>query len=341
MADENLNVELTDEVKAALKEVIRKSGSANKQESLAAMHEIAKAIELPLREGIMSGDIISNIYETIELEPGATPEFPIHWLAPGTEKEYVAYTVPNHGRIPQRYIEGDYVTVPTYDIGASIDWNAKYQRDARWDIVGDATENLRKQFTKKMNDDGMHAVLSAGFDRNIMVFDSDAAASQFTKRLVSLMKLVMRRNGGGNSTSINRFKLTDMLVSPEAQEDMRNWNVDIVDEFTRREIFLADDGALNRIFNVNLIDLDELGQNQEYELYYTSNLGGALPTGDAEIVVGLDLSPSRRAFINPVREALQIFEDDSFKRQRQVGLWGIAEMGWAILDNRPIILGSF
>ena len=48
---------------------------------------------------------------------------------------------------------------------------------------------------------GTH-LLAAGVDRNIVVFDSDADAGQFTKRLVSLMKTVMRRNGGGNSLAI-------------------------------------------------------------------------------------------------------------------------------------------
>jgi len=33
-------------------------------------------------------------------------------LARKTEKDFVAYTIPNHGRIPERYIKGDYVMVP-------------------------------------------------------------------------------------------------------------------------------------------------------------------------------------------------------------------------------------
>jgi len=39
------------------------------------------------------------------------------------------------------------------------------------------------------------------------------------------MKTVMRRNGGGNSTSANRGQLTDLYVSPEAVEDIRNWEL--------------------------------------------------------------------------------------------------------------------
>ena len=57
-------------------------------------------------------------------------------------------------------------------------------------------------------------LISAGADRNVMIYDADASAGQFSKRLVSLMKVIMRRNGGGNSTSINRGELTDLYLSP-------------------------------------------------------------------------------------------------------------------------------
>ena len=88
----------------------------------------------------------------------------------------------------------------------------------------------------------------------------DATEGQFSKRLVSLLKTVMRRNGGGNSASNNRGQLTDLYVSPDAMEDIRNWGVDQVAEVTRREIYTAPEGGapITRIFGVNLHDLDEI-----------------------------------------------------------------------------------
>ncbi len=324
-----------------LKELLKRSGDQNRDVALAATHEIAKALELPLRKGVLNGDILDGIYEPINLEPGVIPEFPLDFLAPGTEKDFVAYTMPNHGYIPQRNVEGDYVMVPTYDIGSSIDWILKYARNARWDIVSRAMEALEASFTKKLNDDGWHTIISAGVDRNIIVFDSDANIGQFTKRLVSLMKTVMRRNGGGNSTSMNRGILTDIYLSPEALEDIRNWNVDQVDEVTRREIFVAADGAgtLTRIFGINLHDIDELGEGQEYQLFYTSQLSGTLPTTDVEILVGLDLRKND-SFVMPIDEQLQIFEDPELHRQRRAGLYGWQSQGFAVLDNRRVIMSS-
>lgn len=321
-------------------EILKRSGSANREESLAGVAELAKALELPLRKGVLSGDILGNIFEVINLAPGATSEFPLDFLSPGTEKDFVAFTIPNHGYIPERHVEGDYVMVPTYDIGAAIDWLLKYARDARWDVVGRAMEVMRGQFTKKMNDDGWHTVISAGVDRNILVYDPDASNGMFSKRLISLMKITMRRNGGGNSASNNRGTLTDAFVSPEAQEDVRNWGVDEVDEVTRRELITQEGGLVNRIFQVNLHDLDELGNDQEYQVFYEQDLSGTMPSGDEEIVVGLDLS-NRDSFVMPVRAGVEIFEDEALHRQRRAGLYGWAEQGFAVLDNRRVLIGSF
>jgi hypothetical protein len=326
-----------------LTDLLVKSGSAHKEEALAANHEFAKALELPLRQGVLSGNILDDIFEPIQLAQSATPEFPLDFLAPGTEKDFVAYTIPNHGYIPQKHVEGDYVMVPTYDIGASIDYLLKYARDARWDVVGRAMEVLEAQFVKKMNDDGWHTLLAAGVDRNIVVYDTDANDGQFSKRLVSLMKTVMRRNGGGNSASNNRGMLTDLYVSPEAMEDIRNWGLDQIDEVTRREIYTAADGTLNRVFGINLHDRDELGEGQQYQLFYENVLGGSLPGDETfqkvELVVGLDLR-KRDSFIMPVRQEVQIFEDDTLHRQKRAGFYGWAEQGFAVLDNRRVLLGA-
>ena len=321
--------------------LIKRSGSPDKVEALSAQREIAKALEEPLRQGVLVGDVVTNIFQALTMEPGTTTEFPLDLLAPGEEDEHVAYTNPGHGRIPERQVEGDYVMVPTYSISSSIDYLLRYARDARWDVVARAAQVLEAGFVKKINDDGWHTILSAAVDRNILVYDSDAAAGQFTKRLVSLMKTVMRRNGGGNTASINRGRLTDIYLSPEGLEDIRNWGVDQVDEVTRREIYTAGEGGITRIFGVNLHDLDELGQGQEYQEFFDSDLSGSLgPSSDVELVIGLDLQ-SNDSFLMPMKQQVQVFEDDTLHRHQKAGMYGWAELGFAVLDNRRVLAGSF
>jgi hypothetical protein len=323
-------------------EILKKAGDPNPGIAQAGQEELATALQTPLREGILVGDIASNLYERLPLEGNSTAEYPLDLLNPGDEVDHVAYTNPGHGRIPERSVEGDYVQVPTYAITSSIDFLARYARDARWDVAGRAIKVMEAGFVKKMNDDGWHTMLAAATDRNILVYDADAQAGQFTKRLVSVMKSVMRRNAGGNSASVGRGRLTDMFLSPEGLEDIRNWGVDIVDEVTRREIYVAtDDGMVTRIFGINLNALDELGESQEYQTYFTSQLGGSLgPSSDVELVVGMDMV-NRDSFVMPIRQEVVIHPDPLMHRQQRVGFYGFAEAGYAVLDNRRCILGSF
>ena len=64
-----------------------------------------------------------------------------------------------------------------------------------------------------------------------------------------------------------------------------------------------------------------------------------MPSSDVEIVVGLDLGRSD-SFVMPVREEVQIFEDDNLHRQKRAGWYGWAEQGFAVLDNRRVLLGA-
>jgi hypothetical protein len=322
-------------------DLFKRTADTNPVVATEAQHQLAKAIELPLRQAVLVGENRFNIFEVDKRESGTTIEYPLDMIAPGEENELSAYTIPNHGYIPHRHVEGTYVTIPTYRIAGSIDWNLRYAREANGYVLRRAMEVLEAQFVKKMNDDQWHLLVSAGYDRNVVVYDADASAGFLTKRLVSLMQIFMRRHGGGNSSSVGKGKLTDIFLSPEAIEDIRNWGIDQIDDVTRREIYLAGENAerMTRIFGVNLHELYELGEGQQYQLFYNNQLGGGLPSGDVELVVGLDLT-NRDSFIMPVRESVSIFADPALHRQQREGYYGWTELGFAVLDSRRVLLGS-
>ena len=322
-------------------DLIVRSGDLDTSVAFPAQMQLAKALELPLRQGTLVGGNLAGVFQSLQVAPGASVEFPLDLLAPGEEDEFVAFTNPGHGYIPERAVEGDYVMVPTYGTAASIDILLRYVREARWDVVARAMQVLDASFTKKTNDDGWHTILSAGVDRNILVYDADASAGQFTKRLISLAKIVMRRNAGGNVGSIKRGKLTDVFFSPEGMEDIRNWGLDQLDDVTRREVYLAGDGAstMTKVFGVYLHDRDEVGEGQEYQTYFTATLSGAVASGDAEIAVALDLL-NNDSFIMPIKQEVTIFADPALHRQQRAGWYGWDEKGFAVLDSRRVLLLS-
>lgn len=334
---------MLDQIKAEereqIKPLLQKCGSPVIEDALTAQKSVAAAVTPVLRKGVLTGNIIGDIFTQTVFDTNARIEYPIDLFRPDNDGEFAAFTIPNQGHIPQRHVEGDYVTVPTFDIGAGIDFLLRYAKEARFDVVGRALEVMEAGFVKKMNDDGWHTLLAAGVDRNIVVSDSNAAAGQFTKRLMSLIKLTVRRNAGGNSNSVGRGKLTHLFMSPESVEDVRNWGLDEIDDVSRREIFMAGDGKINEIYGVRLVDLDELGESQEYQDYLVNTLSASMAASDLEFVIGLDLA-NRDSFVMPIREELSIFEDPTLHRQRRMGFYGWAGLGYAALDSRRILLAS-
>ncbi len=336
-------------------ELLRRTASSDHAEAKQAMHALAQALQIPLRSALLNGDLLAGIYAPEVLDPSATAEFPIDFYTGDNVDDYIAYTVPSEGAIPTRAIVGDTVTVNTFDIANAIDWPLKYARQARWNVVARAMEVMEAGFVRKLNTDGWHAVISAGAGRTDfnggapLTFDGNATAGQFTKRLVSLMKTTMTRLAGGNSLTQSRGQLTDLYISPEALEDIRDWDGanDGVDDLTLREIFQAGDntgngtqtGPMAAIYGVRLHSYTELGVGQAFQDFFDT-LGLSMGATDEEIVVGLDLQEND-SFVMPVKEQLTIFEDDTLHRRRRAGFYGWQEQGFGVLDGRRVLLGSF
>lgn len=322
-------------------ELIKRSGSDNRREALEAQRELAAIAQEVIRDAILVGDNLGGLFTPINLEPGASLDFPLDLLAPGEEDEHVAYTWSGNTRIAEKHVEGDYVMIPTFQFASSIDFLMRYAREARWDVVQRAMQVLKASFIKKINDDGWHTLLSGAADRNILIFDADATAGQFTKRLVSLLTLAMRRSGGGNSSSVNRFRLTDIYGSPETKEDMRNWGLDQIDDVTRRELYMAGDEAevVTKVFGVYIHDMDEFGQSQEYQNFWTNTLGASIQASDLELVIGCDRN--RGVFVNPIRMPVRLYEDPMFHRSGRQSYYGMGEAGYGVLDGRALLAGSY
>ena len=113
-------------------------------ERLAAQSKFAQALELPLRKGVLYADNVRDIYEPVKFAPGQTIEWPLDLLAPGEEDEFVAYTSPGVGRIPDKQVQGDYVTGQTYWIESAMQWEIQFAKNALWDVVSRALQVLER-----------------------------------------------------------------------------------------------------------------------------------------------------------------------------------------------------
>lgn len=327
------------ELQAVFEKFATQIGSTDQNVSFPAQQALAAALTNPIREAVFAGEIFSDIFNRETIKSGGTKEYHMDLVVPGNEGDFVAYSMPDVGQIPYRHVTSDRVMVNTYRIANSIDVPLRLIRTAEFDVVARMMQVLEAGFIQKLNDDAWSVIVSAGNARGLMVNDGDAAAGQFTPRLVSLMKTVMRRNGGGNSTSTNRGKLTRIYVSPEAKDDIRSWGLDLVSDAVRTQIYnTSDGGSTMRVFDVEIRDIDEIGVGQKYQTYFTSTLSGSLAGSDVELVVGLD--DTHNSFVMPVSQELEVREDPTMHRRGMFGVYGSQEQGFACLDTRSVVLGS-
>jgi hypothetical protein len=294
---------------------------------------------------------VQEIFTPQVLAPGATANYPTDFIRPGEEDNYIAYSISNQGRLPERRVEGGEINVPTFKVGNSIDWDIEYMEQARWDIVKRAIHVYEAGYVRKISSDGWRTLLMAGSDRGLVVTASGAAVltgstacatlppnqGEFTKELVSRMMTAMTRGAGGNG---NAGRLTDLYLSLEAMECVRAWDLSRVDDFTRRQIFTSPEAGLTSIYGVLLHPMTEFGVGQEYQAFLTDVLSLALPANTAEFVVGLDQS-TQDSFVMPIRREITTHWDEALRRQLRAGVFGHGSWGFGVLDNRRTILGAF
>jgi len=324
-------------------DVLKKTASADRAESQQYLRAFAQQFAPVLKQAVFDEDTLGDIYTRVPVEAGATPRFPLDFIAPGTEDDFVSFTMPKQGRVPEKHVEGDELFIQTYKIANAIDWDLDYARDSRWDVIARALDVYKSGFTKRLNDDGWHVALATANSGGFMIEDSAAAVGNFTPGLIYRMKTIQKRRTRNGD-------LTDLYISSEAWEDIRNWSTTEVSDNVREKLFFAPDfKSVGSIGGVNLHELRELGAGtggtaEEYQEYTVSTLGATLSTAtnnDEELVVGLDLS-KRDSFLMVERGEMETFETgEQLHRQGRAGYYGWMRVGFAGVDNRRAILGSF
>jgi len=320
------------------KELLRQTASNDPEVQAKYRQALAQTLDGAFKSAVLEEDTLEGIFDRVMVPVGGDTRFPIHFLEPGDEEDHVAFVMPKEGAMPLRMIEGDEIYVSTYVLGNTINWPIRYARDARWDVVADAMDVFYYGFTRKMNDDGWKTIITSAVE-NGAVTDSDAADGTLTKKLFTNLQIGIKRLTGGR-----RSKVTDVYLSPEALADIRNWGPTVVDEATRRQIFQGEQ-SLPAIFGVNLHEHLELGEGQRLQTYIESSDGpdkSSWFTSDKEFCIALDLSSKPNyPFKMPIREELGVFDDQTMHKTARMGVYGWMELGFAVLDQRYGMIGTF
>ena len=333
-----------------LKAIFARVSDPNPQTSIAGIAQLAKAVELPIQKAVFPGDIFSDLFKVDPRKLTDSPVYRRDLIAPGSEKDFYAYPVPHFGEMGQRVLvarEG--VRVPTFEKSNAVDL---YLRDIEledFDSVARALEILEAGIVMDMNDVCWSAVVAAAAGRNRMYFDDRVVPGRVSKRLLTSLQIGMRRSAGGNGTSMFKFKLGRLYMSPELRADLVNLTNADLDDVTRQTIVMTDEGKIGGLLGLEFRDLDELGVSQKYQNYFTNNLSGSF-TGTAytlnttnynkaEILIGVDTGKTDKMVL-PVTRKPTVYEDLTQHRAGLFSLYARYEYGAAVLDNRVTVMGA-
>ncbi len=340
-------IELSNEELQVVKALLRKTADPCIEVAMAAQHQLAKAIELPLRKGYFVGNTIADIYTREDVDPATAAKYPVDFIGPSGERQYQAFLIADEGGLPDRLVKGTEVTIDTFDLGNRISWKLQYARVARWPMVERALRVFRDGFTHKINDLGWRVITKAAGNRVDTQY-SRVTGAAFTLGLLSDMQLKMKRG-----IEFARNELTDLYVSSEVMKDIRDFaTTTSIDYLTRRDIFKAQPRSAGNgtevivpsIYGVNIHENKQFGIGRDYNTNFNTDKGsgginGFSATTD-EVIIGLDLTPEGRdAFMMPVRRDLEMFEDRKLHDQQKAGVYGWMELAFAVLDDRRCLPG--
>lgn len=306
----------------------------------------------PVRPEIYQGDIVTDIFTVDMIGLDKLAEYPIEYVA--DSDDWLAFAIPDDGRLPERLTVTDSVTIRPFTIGNTAYWKESYNQLGNTFAIQKSRNRFNAGFVKKINDIGWKSIMTAASYADDTYVGTSGVSGVLSPSLITAMQVKMRRRVTNfNSASANKFTLTDLYVSPEAFASYLDlapnpttnvWPTAYTDGLVNQMLAAGFNSSI-RIHDVNVHVLDELGVGKEYETFITSQAVTARskskPTGAREWVIGLDLSAAGRDnFVMPIGQNIEITPDDTAYRNQRVGFTGKCSLNAGILDSRSVIIGA-
>ncbi len=356
-------------------ELIRAMASPNKLTALEAQETFAAFVGPVLQEVLKQAGTTGRIYTTFTYDEDDSPSIPLDTYFDTKVGHIVVWTQHMAGGIPTSQPTGmQELKLSSYPLNSAVSLNKKYARRARLDVVSAAIDRMLQEVLVKQERNGWAIILKALGEASTNV---NGTATKHTitsttqnqlqlddfNRLITLSKRLNMSFAGGTPVEAYSRGATDLFMSPEMMEDVREMAYQPVN--TRNgatttsgatSLALPDSMRLDiyrnagaaEIYGKTLHELLELGVGYKYNVLFGSFASGNIAHGsqtfdsaDDEVIIGIDLA--KRAFRRGLaRKAdsggtFTVETDDQFlKRADKIGWYGSLEEARVCLDGRAI-----
>jgi len=307
-----------------------------------------------------------DVFDQIPVPVDEDAKFPADFYA-NVSDDWLAWITPQEGQIPQRAIEGDEIFVPTFKLANSINWSLDYQRDERYDVIARAIDVFVNGFKRKIKQDQLRLILQAADKAEPYVEEASFVKmlntaginlySQSSSRNSRITRIFCEPEAMAELRLLGKPPENQIVACSGGSLPSIEWRGGIgllptVENILRNSENLSVYGA--RLTEECDLTVDYYqchppeyvyDQVETKESWWTKLCRVATLRCKStsfkrrplkQIAIGLDLT-NRDAFVAPVRENCQMFDDPVLMKKARKGMYGWVEVGSACLDSRRAI----
>jgi hypothetical protein len=249
------------------------------------------------------------------------------------------------------------VIVPTAGYQGEVDWNNKFARYGRLDVIARYIHKLAQAMLRKEEINGwavlLDAVAKASTNGTSHVVPSTTTDGVLhldgLNQLLTLSKRINTAIDGGTAANAPQG-VTDLYMSIEAMQDIRAMSYNPVNvrgalgapgagdssihlpSDMREEILKG--GGMPTLMGLVLHEMNEFGINFPYNTLFGNFYTGSFTQTSQEVIIGVDRT--RDSAVMPVKGALTVQNDIFMTRSDRSGVIAEEDVGFAVLDARQL-----
>ena len=354
-------------------ELIKACASKDKLIAEEARAAVAELVGPVISEVINNAPSVSSLYQTLAFSEDDNLSIPLDLFHDVTDEDYIrihSQSVAGGLSTNELYPAHDELKFKTYTLDSAISLDKKYLRKGRSIDISKVFTRMAQEFLLKQEKTSINQLLGALIAGDTKVNGTSTAGNHIIdavgkatsqlqlddfNSLLTLSKRLWSSYSSGTPVGGAMVGVTDLLMSPEMVEELRNMAYNPVNtrsgatsiaatEEMRKQ--LMSQAGLPTFFGIGIIEVLEMGINQRYnKIFDALNTAAGSPKtftqGSHEILVGIDRS--KESLIRPaVREEgvsteVNVQVDDQFvSRQNKLGWYGKIEEGRIVIEDRVL-----
>lgn len=357
--------------------LIKACASSDMNIAYEAKAAVAELVGPVISQVLNNAPTVSNLYKTMPFSEDDNLSIPLDLFHDITDEDYIrvhSQSVAGGLSSNELYPSHDELKFKTYSLDSAWSLNKKYLRKGRTIDISKVFTRMAQEFLLKQERTSVNQLCGALVTADTKIAGTAAAGNHVIaattaniltladfNNLITRSKRLWSSYSSGTPVGGSMVGVTDLLMSPEMVEEIRSMAYQPVNtrsgatttsgatsiaatDSMREQLMSA--GGLPTLFGIGVIELLELGINQNYNKIFSAvNVANSSPVtftqANDEILFGIDRRNT--GLVRPavteegVSTEVNVQVDDQFAvRAGKVGWYGKIEEGRICLEDRVL-----